>query len=73
MLTMLAFTDNYYDTCYSTTDIRRRQLKDGIHGGMTPVDRKAHIEYLRNGGEFGAAVHVGQVSHPHLTLAQPFT
>ena len=27
---------------------------------MTEKQRRAHLEYLRNGGEFGAAVHVGQ-------------
>jgi hypothetical protein len=48
---------NYYDTCYSTTDIRRRALRQI---GMTPADRKAHMEYLRRGGQFGAAVHIGE-------------
>jgi hypothetical protein len=47
---------NYYDTCYSTTDIRRRALQQI---GMTAEDRKAHMKYLREGGEFGAAVHIG--------------
>jgi hypothetical protein len=66
---------NYYDTCYSTTDIRRRALETekqqqqqqqrthtggGGGGGVTAEDRKAMIEHLRNGGEFGAAVHIGE-------------
>jgi carboxypeptidase C (cathepsin A) len=49
---------NYYDTCYSTTDIRRRLEHE--HAGMTAADRAAMIEHLRNGGEFGAAVHIGE-------------
>ena len=40
---------NYYDTCYATSGMM-----------MTEKQRRAHLEYLRNGGEFGAAVHVGQ-------------
>eukprot|EP01052_Picozoa_sp_SAG31_P003158 SAG31_NODE_119_length_23948_cov_9.957105_5_plen_300_part_00 len=43
---------NYYDTCYATSGLTTKT--------MTYLDRAAHLAHLRNGGEFGAAVHVGQ-------------